>query len=56
MEKSGDESMQEILETQKSDANRLFVKFVDANYLDWLNDPDEDSPLMSPNLMKEKVI
>ncbi len=56
MEKSGDESMQEVLETQKSDANRLFVKFVDANYLDWLNDRDEDSPLMSHQLMKEKII
>ncbi len=52
---SGDESMSEILSTQKSEANSLFFKFVQDNYIDWLNGIGDDVPLLSQNLVKEKV-
>ena len=47
--------MQEVLETQKAEANTAFAKFIKNNYLDWLNDPKADKPVLSHRLMKEKV-
>ncbi|BDD08979.1 two-component system response regulator [Fulvitalea axinellae] len=50
-----DNSMAEILEMQKSEANQAFSNYVEDNYEDWLNEPDIERPLMSHNVMKEKV-
>lgn len=54
LEKSEDESMKEVLESQKADANANFSKFVEQNYKDWVNNPEE-APLMSHNLLNHKV-
>ncbi len=48
-------SMAEVLENQKLEANTNFSKFVSQNYQDWLNDPDAPKPLLSHEIMKEKV-
>ena len=37
LDKSKDESMMEILKDQKAEANKLFSKFIENNYLGWLN-------------------
>ncbi|NQY66858.1 MAG: PglZ domain-containing protein [Flavobacteriales bacterium] len=55
IQNGGDESMEEILATQKTDANRLFSKFVDQNYIDWIGG-DEDAPLMSHQLIRERIL
>lgn len=49
------QDMAEVLEMQKSEANTSFVKFIEENYEDWLNDPDIERPVMSHQLMKKKV-
>ncbi len=49
-----EKSMMEVLQMQKTEANRNFCEFVEDNYEDWLN--DEDAPLMSHQVMKEKVL
>jgi CheY-like chemotaxis protein len=54
LEKSEDSGMGEILETQKQEANNLFARFIEDNYVDWLHD-SENSPIMSHNLFKEKI-
>lgn len=54
LEKSQDENMKEVLHTQFSDANNNFSKFVEKNYLSWLEHP-EDGPLTSANLMSKKI-
>lgn len=54
LEKSEDSGMSEILDTQKQEANNLFARFIEDNYVDWLHD-SEDSPVMSHNLFKEKI-
>lgn len=51
---SSNNSMDEILKSQKLDANSEFGKFVKRNYLNWINNPD-DRPIMSPDLFKKKV-
>ncbi len=56
LQKSNDESMYDILTTQKSEANKLFSKFIENNYLSWLKNPDKDIPVMSNQLMKKKIL
>ncbi len=52
---SGDSTMDEVLVMQKNEANSAFVKFIQKNYTDWFDDRNENKPLMSPNIFKDKV-
>jgi CheY-like chemotaxis protein len=51
LEESG---MREILAMQKKEANQLFVKFVERNYIDWLHG-DEAPPAMIHKVMKDMI-
>ncbi len=53
LEEIEDASMFEILESQKTEANNQFGKFVERNYKDWFQDPE--GPVMSHTLFKERV-
>jgi hypothetical protein len=55
LDTSKDESMIEILKMQKSEANKLFCKFIENNYLGWLNGQTPNPPLFSHTLFKSKV-
>jgi DNA-binding response OmpR family regulator len=55
LEKSSDDSMQEVLQFQKNEANQVFSRYYENNYLDWINGRAKDHPVMSPNLFKEKI-
>lgn len=48
-------SMREVLEMQKSEANVNFTRFIENNYEDWVQSDDYDKPLMSHELMLERV-
>lgn len=50
-----DVGMTDILESQKTEANLQFGKFIEKNYLDWFK-PNTESPILSHNLFKEKVV
>jgi len=54
LDKTGDESIEEILALQKNEANIQFFRFIKKHYKDWVN--GYDAPLMSHNLVKEKVL
>ena len=54
IERSGEKSIEEILEMQKVEANMQFFKFVKNHYKEWLS--GSNVPLMSHNIFKEKVI
>jgi hypothetical protein len=43
------------LESQKSEANHQFGKFIDRNYEDWFQS-NENAPVLSHTLFKEKVV
>ncbi|MFL2571308.1 MAG: PglZ domain-containing protein [Parvicellaceae bacterium] len=47
-----DQSMMEVLQMQKNEANQLFSKYVANNYTDWFKG---EGPIMSHTLLKEKV-
>ncbi len=49
-------SMIEVLEMQKIEANVNFVKFIKEHYEDWLNENEDDRPMLSHELLKKKVL
>jgi CheY-like chemotaxis protein len=55
LEKSKDSGMAEVLQMQKTEANQQFFKFIESNYLSWLNAGKEKAPLLSHTLFKNKV-
>lgn len=46
--------MDEMLRTQKAEADQAFARFIKKNYLRWINNADS-RPLMSPDVFKTKV-
>lgn len=55
LENAGEESMKEMLETQKLDANRNFCRFIKDNYLGMLKQTGNDGPTMSHNLFRRAI-
>ena len=55
LDKSGDVSMMDILKMQKDEANQLFCKFIENNYVGWLNGKITNPPLFSHTVFKSKV-
>lgn len=53
IEKSGEQSVEEILSMQKQEANTQFFRFVKENYKNWIN--GVDAPLLSHNLIRKNV-
>ncbi|HRF27315.1 MAG TPA: PglZ domain-containing protein [Ferruginibacter sp.] len=56
MKKSDSPEMQEVLQTQKQEANTEFFKYISKNYASWVAPKSTDAPIMSHNLMKYKVL
>ncbi len=54
LQKLEDAGMHEILTMQKADANTLFSKFIEKNYLNWIQNKEE-GPILSHQLFKNKV-
>lgn len=54
LEKLEDEGLQQILITQKEEANNLFGKFVEREYEDWIAD-ENGAPLLSHRLVRKEV-
>lgn len=50
-----DENIHDIFYSQKAEANQLFCKYFESNYIDWLNNPNVDKPLLSPMVLREKL-
>jgi len=53
---SQDESLQDVLIMQKSEANSMFARFIEENYRDWLAGNAKDKPVLSHTLFKEKLL
>lgn len=51
-----DSEMQEVLHTQKQEANTEFFKFISRNYADWVQGKATSKPVMSHTLLKDKVL
>ena len=55
MQKSDSPEMREVFESQKSEANTEFFKFISKNYSSWVLDNKGNAPIMSNTLLKYKV-
>ena len=49
-----EESMRELLQVQKNEANIAFARFIKNNYENWLTNP-ENRPMLSPDLFKKNI-
>jgi CheY-like chemotaxis protein len=56
LQRSDSPEMQEVFQTQKSEANTEFFKFISRNYASWLKEKAGNRPVMSHTLIKEKVL
>lgn len=56
LESSADDGLEEILNMQMTEANAGFAKFIKTNYHSWFSGKYEDTPLLSHNVVNEKVI
>jgi len=56
IQRSNETGMEEVLHTQKSEMNREFVKYIEKNYLDFLDYDNSDAPVMSHTLMNKKIV
>ncbi len=55
LENIDDQNMINILESQKTEANSQFGKFIERNYEDWFS-PKADKPIQSHTLFRELVV
>lgn len=53
--KAKEESLLSILIEQKKQANQLFSRYVENNYIDWINNNSDKKPLLSHTAFKSKV-
>ncbi|MDZ4839631.1 MAG: bifunctional response regulator/alkaline phosphatase family protein [Bacteroidota bacterium] len=56
LEKSEAGGMKMVLDSQRNEASGNFNKFIQNNYLDWMNNKHVDVPVMSHNLMERKIL
>jgi CheY-like chemotaxis protein len=56
MQKNASPELLEVLTTQKSEANHAFFKFISRNYSDWVLGKTNDRPVMSHDLIAQKII
>ncbi len=52
---TSDSAMDEVLISQKDEANREFSRFIVRNYAGWFERGSEDKPLLSPSVFAKKV-
>ncbi len=55
LEKSTDSGIKEILNMQKMEASKVFSKFIENNYVNWVNGKSKDHPVLSHTVFKEKL-
>lgn len=55
MDNNAASGMKDVLVSQKNEANVEFGKFIDKNYLNWMNGKGNNVPVLSHTLLKQKV-
>lgn len=55
LERTSDNTMDEVLAMQKEEANLGFAKFIKSNYKKWLADDAEDTPFLIHHVFKNRI-
>jgi DNA-binding response OmpR family regulator len=56
LQNTNDESLNQILQMQKEEANNVFSKYYISNYINWLKPNTEEKPVFSHTLLRNKVL
>ncbi|MDR0970117.1 MAG: PglZ domain-containing protein [Lentimicrobiaceae bacterium] len=56
LEKSTDEGIRQVLALQKEEANNVFSRFIERNYVNWINSRTETKPVFSHTLVRDKIL
>jgi DNA-binding response OmpR family regulator len=56
IQRSNETGMEEVLETQKTETNKEFAKYIEKNYLDFLDYDNPEAPIMSHTLMSKSIV
>ena len=56
LEQSKDEGIIQVLQMQKDEANNVFSRFIERNYIDWINNKTSEKPVMSHTLVRDKIL
>jgi len=56
LDKAGNSDMFEVLTMQKKEANVEFYKFFTKNYINWINKPSKETPILSHHLFQSKIL
>lgn len=56
LDQSRDSGIKDILKLQKDEAGKVFSRFVEQHYLDWVNGRSGDVPVMSHTVVREKLM
>ncbi|MCD4792690.1 MAG: PglZ domain-containing protein [Bacteroidales bacterium] len=56
LDKTSDNTMDEVLIAQKEDANNEFAKFIKSNYLKWFEPENDNRPNMPFDFFRQKII
>ena len=56
LEQSKDEGIMQVIRMQQDEANHVFSRFIERNYVDWITNKSNDKPVMSHTLIRDKVL
>lgn len=56
LEASQDDGIMQVLRMQQDEANTVFSRFIEKNYVRWVNNQSNDKPVLSHTLFRDKVL
>jgi CheY-like chemotaxis protein len=55
LEKSKDDGIIDVLRMQQDEANSMFSRFIEKNYLEWVGGKSQEKPVFSHTLFRDKI-
>jgi DNA-binding response OmpR family regulator len=56
LEQSKDDGIMQVLRMQQDEANTVFSRYIERNYVNWLDSRTDDKPVLSHTLLRDKVL
>lgn len=56
LEQSQDEGIMQVLRMQQDEANSMFTRFIERNYIAWVNNKSNEKPVLSHTLVRDKIL
>jgi CheY-like chemotaxis protein len=56
LDKSNDDGIMQVLHMQQDEANAVFSRFIEKNYINWVNGRSSDRPVLSHTVVRDKIL